>query len=38
MTPSELKRARKALGLSQKGLASALGYGSGTTVYDWERG
>ena len=40
MTPAELKSARKALGLSARGLAEALNLGThgGRTVRRWESG
>jgi transcriptional regulator with XRE-family HTH domain len=40
MTPADLRRARKALGLSQKGLAEALRLSEkngGRSVRNWER-
>lgn len=38
MTPSELKSARHALGLSAEGLADFCRVGSGRTVRRWEDG
>ena len=38
MTPSELKSARKSLGLSAEGFAQAFGVASGRTVRGWEAG
>lgn len=40
MSPDEIRAARKALGLSTKGLAEALrlGKGGGRTVRRWEAG
>ena len=39
MTPAEIKAARKALGLSQSGLAKALRLTNGDrTVRNWESG
>ena len=38
MTPQALKRARRRLGLSQKGLARALGVASDRTIRRWESG
>ena len=37
MTPTELRRIRKALGLTQEGLAKALGVGQ-NAVARWETG
>jgi DNA-binding transcriptional regulator YiaG len=38
MTPTELIAARKQLGLSQAGLAAALGLTSDRTIRRWEAG
>lgn len=38
MTPTELKDARKALGLSAEGFAFLVQAGSGRTVRRWEAG
>lgn len=38
MTPQELKRARKTLGLTQEEFAHWLGVSRKMTVSDWERG
>lgn len=40
MSPDDLRTARRALGLSQRGLAEALRLGAhgGQTVSEWERG
>jgi Helix-turn-helix. len=38
MTPSQLKTARQSLGLSQKGLAAALGWSTGQQVSNLETG
>jgi DNA-binding transcriptional regulator YiaG len=38
MTPTELKSARHALGLSAEGFARAVGVESGRTVRRWESG
>lgn len=38
MSPSEFKRIRKALGLSQSGLALLFGVSDGRTVRRWEHG
>lgn len=37
MTPQDLRRARRKLGLSQMGLAGLLRLGSARTVRRWER-
>jgi transcriptional regulator with XRE-family HTH domain len=38
MTPTELKAARRALGLSAQGFARTFGVASGRTVRGWEAG
>lgn len=38
MTPTEIRAARQALGLSTAGMASMVGVASGRTVRRWEAG
>jgi len=38
LSPIEIRRIRKSLGLSQEAMAQAMGFSSKTVVSRWERG